>query len=180
MSQRHRRLASLWRFARRRRSLKCQRNQFPIPTPKRRCRLGPLSLKSTVALNNVGIDTNVFNAAGSDNPAERFHDDVHPRDRPVAAPGPDVDQRTDRRGLGVLPDVCVGAVGERRSIVIGSGHARSTVWRSKARAVPQHPRAARIRNRCPVGPHRRPNGMAASRCAWCRRHLRRRTGLASA
>src|SRR5512145_2229462 len=40
----------------------------PIPDPSAEApiRFGPLSLKSTIALSNIGIDTNVFNAASND------------------------------------------------------------------------------------------------------------------
>ena len=46
----------------------------PVPDPNTEAtiRFGPLSLKSTVALSNVGIDTNVFNAASSDKPQSDF------------------------------------------------------------------------------------------------------------
>jgi len=42
------------------------------PSAEAPIRFGPLSLKSTVALSNVGIDTNVFNAASDDNPQSDF------------------------------------------------------------------------------------------------------------
>ena len=35
-------------------------------------RFGPLSLKSTMALTNIGVDTNVFNVASNDNPQSDF------------------------------------------------------------------------------------------------------------
>ena len=35
-------------------------------------RFGPLSLRSTIALANIGVDTNVFNAASADNPQSDF------------------------------------------------------------------------------------------------------------
>lgn len=35
-------------------------------------RFGPLALKSTIALNNIGIDTNVFNVTGAENPQSDF------------------------------------------------------------------------------------------------------------
>ena len=46
----------------------------PIPDPSAEApiRFGPLSLKSTIALSNIGIDTNVFNAASNDNPQSDF------------------------------------------------------------------------------------------------------------
>jgi hypothetical protein len=35
-------------------------------------RLGPLALKSTIGLSNIGVDTNVFNTADADNPQSDF------------------------------------------------------------------------------------------------------------
>jgi hypothetical protein len=42
------------------------------PSVEAPIRFGPLSLKSTIALSNVGIDTNVFNAASNDAPQSDF------------------------------------------------------------------------------------------------------------
>ena len=48
--------------------------QTPAPDPdaEANIRLGPLSLKSTLALTNLGIDTNVFNEADADQPQSDF------------------------------------------------------------------------------------------------------------
>jgi hypothetical protein len=48
--------------------------QTPIPDPdaEANVRLGPVSLKSTIALRNLGIDTNVFNEADADQPQSDF------------------------------------------------------------------------------------------------------------
>ena len=42
------------------------------PSAEAPIKFGPLSLKSTIALSNVGIDTNVFNAATNENPQRDF------------------------------------------------------------------------------------------------------------
>lgn len=44
----------------------------PDPDADATMRLGPLALKSTLALNNLGIDTNVFNEADADRPQSDF------------------------------------------------------------------------------------------------------------
>ncbi|MGH9254631.1 MAG: hypothetical protein ACRD3C_08685 [Vicinamibacterales bacterium] len=44
----------------------------PEPDAEATLRFGPLSLKSTVALNNIGVDTNVFNAADAEHPQSDF------------------------------------------------------------------------------------------------------------
>jgi hypothetical protein len=48
--------------------------QTPAPDPdaEANIRFGPLSLKSTIALRNLGIDTNVFNEAEADQPERDF------------------------------------------------------------------------------------------------------------
>ncbi len=48
--------------------------QTPAPDPdsEANVRLGPLSLKSTIALTNLGVDTNVFNRADVDQPQSDF------------------------------------------------------------------------------------------------------------
>lgn len=48
--------------------------QTPSPDPdaEANIRLGPLALKSTIALTNLGIDTNVFNLADADQPQSDF------------------------------------------------------------------------------------------------------------
>jgi hypothetical protein len=48
--------------------------QTPAPEPdaEANIRVGPLSLKSTIALTNLGIDTNVFNQADADQPQSDF------------------------------------------------------------------------------------------------------------
>ena len=44
----------------------------PDPDAEATMRFGPLSAKSTLALSNIGIDTNVFNAATADRPQSDF------------------------------------------------------------------------------------------------------------
>jgi hypothetical protein len=44
----------------------------PDPDAEASVRFGPLSLKSTIALSNVGVDTNVFNQADEDRPESDF------------------------------------------------------------------------------------------------------------
>lgn len=44
----------------------------PEPDADANVRLGPLSLKSTIALSNLGVDTNVFNEADADRPESDF------------------------------------------------------------------------------------------------------------
>jgi hypothetical protein len=44
----------------------------PAPDAEATMRLGPLSLKSTIGLSNVGVDSNVFNAADTDHPQSDF------------------------------------------------------------------------------------------------------------
>lgn len=44
----------------------------PEPDAEATMRFGPLSLKSAIALTNIGVDTNVFNAASSDDPQSDF------------------------------------------------------------------------------------------------------------
>lgn len=44
----------------------------PDPDAEANVRFGPLSLKSTIALSNLGIDTNVFNQADADQPQSDF------------------------------------------------------------------------------------------------------------
>ena len=44
----------------------------PEPDADATIRFGPLSLKSTMALTNIGVDTNVFNVASNDNPQSDF------------------------------------------------------------------------------------------------------------
>lgn len=44
----------------------------PDPDSEANVRFGPFSLKSTIALNNLGIDTNVFNRADADRPQSDF------------------------------------------------------------------------------------------------------------
>src|SRR5688500_7239845 len=44
----------------------------PDPDAEANIRLGPLALKSTIALTNLGIDTNVFNLADADQPQSDF------------------------------------------------------------------------------------------------------------
>jgi hypothetical protein len=48
--------------------------QTPAPDPdsEANVRFGPLSLKSTIALSNLGVDTNVFNEADADQPESDF------------------------------------------------------------------------------------------------------------
>jgi len=48
--------------------------QTPLPDPdaEANIRLGPLSLKSTIAVSNMGVDTNVFNEADADQPESDF------------------------------------------------------------------------------------------------------------
>jgi hypothetical protein len=48
--------------------------QDPAPDPdaEANMRFGPLSLKSTIALSNMGVDTNVFNRADADRPESDF------------------------------------------------------------------------------------------------------------
>lgn len=46
--------------------------QTPDPDAEANVRLGPLSLKSTIALTNLGVDTNVFNRADADQPQSDF------------------------------------------------------------------------------------------------------------
>ena len=48
--------------------------QTPAPEPdaEANIRVGPLSLKSTIALTNLGVDTNVFNQADADHPQSDF------------------------------------------------------------------------------------------------------------
>jgi hypothetical protein len=48
--------------------------QTPTPEPdtEANVRFGPLSLKSTIALSNLGVDTNVFNEADADQPESDF------------------------------------------------------------------------------------------------------------
>jgi hypothetical protein len=42
------------------------------PDAEATMRIGPLSLKPTIALSNIGVDTNVFNAADADHPQSDF------------------------------------------------------------------------------------------------------------
>lgn len=44
----------------------------PEPDAEANVRFGPLSLKSTIALSNLGVDTNVFNEADADQPENDF------------------------------------------------------------------------------------------------------------
>ncbi len=44
----------------------------PDPDAEANIRFGPLSLKSTIALNNLGVDSNVFNEADADQPESDF------------------------------------------------------------------------------------------------------------
>jgi hypothetical protein len=44
----------------------------PDPDAEANMRFGPLSLKSTIALSNLGVDTNVFNQADEDQPQSDF------------------------------------------------------------------------------------------------------------
>lgn len=44
----------------------------PEPDAEANMRFGPLSLKSTIALSNFGVDTNVFNEADADQPESDF------------------------------------------------------------------------------------------------------------
>jgi len=44
----------------------------PDPDAEANVRFGPLSLKSTIAVTNLGIDTNVFNEAEADQPQSDF------------------------------------------------------------------------------------------------------------
>jgi len=44
----------------------------PEPDAQATMRFGPLSLRSTIALTNIGVDTNVFNAADADRPESDF------------------------------------------------------------------------------------------------------------
>jgi hypothetical protein len=44
----------------------------PEPDAEANVRFGPLSLKSTIALSNLGVDTNVFNEADADRPESDF------------------------------------------------------------------------------------------------------------
>lgn len=44
----------------------------PEPDAEANVRFGPLSLKSTIALSNLGVDTNVFNEAEADQPESDF------------------------------------------------------------------------------------------------------------
>lgn len=48
--------------------------QTPAPEPdaEANIRFGPLSLKSTIAVTNLGVDTNVFNQADADHPQSDF------------------------------------------------------------------------------------------------------------
>jgi len=45
---------------------------MPDPDAEATMRIGPLSLRSTIALNNIGVDTNVFNVANTENPQSDF------------------------------------------------------------------------------------------------------------
>jgi hypothetical protein len=44
----------------------------PDPDAEANVRFGPLSLRSTIALSNLGVDTNVFNSADADQPQSDF------------------------------------------------------------------------------------------------------------
>ena len=91
-------------------------------------RFGPLSLKSTIALTNIGIDTNVFNAASSDDPQSDF--------TMTFTPVTDLWLRMGRTWISGRIDVdwvyyqtvCVGAFGQCR-LPDRSGPGHSIGWR---------------------------------------------------
>ena len=98
--------------------------QTPAPDPdaEANIRFGPLSLKSTIALTNLGVDTNVFNQADADQPQSDFTMTFSPTTDVWLRMGRTWITGTVGGGLGLLQQVRVRTRGE-----FGASGSASTV-----------------------------------------------------